>query len=66
MQLTEDSTQSFIFKVWVEPEGDQAKWRGHVTHVPSGMRRHVTTLSGLVAFVTPYLVEMGLDASAAD
>ena len=62
MDLHEFTTHSFIVKFWLEEmvEGaDQATWRGHITHVPSGERRYFSRLDEIPAFVAPYLEDMG-------
>jgi hypothetical protein len=56
--VDERDTQSFIVKVWLEEtveESGRARWRGHVTHVKSGNRRYLDNLSGIAAFIRPYL-----------
>lgn len=51
---------SFIVKIWLEEspeeagEVDEATWRGHVTHVPSGQRRYFERLQDVVAFIRTY------------
>lgn len=55
---------SFIVKIWLEPPGDETKatkWRGHVTHVPSGRRVYITDLDEIRKFIAFYLVEMDAD-----
>ena len=54
--------QSFIVKVWLEPpekDGGQARWRGHITHVPTGERKYVDDLDGITAFIAKHLQQMG-------
>jgi hypothetical protein len=53
---------SFIIKIWPEsPEkGKQAKWRGHITHVPSQERRYLKSLKDITDFVNKYLQYMGV------
>jgi hypothetical protein len=61
--VEEPRIHSFIIKVWLEEtvaEGGKAKWRGHITHVLSGERRYLQTLSGVSAFIMPYLNRMGI------
>lgn len=61
--MQEPDTQSFVVKVWLEEtveEAGRAKWRGHVTHVTSGERRYLESLSGVVDFITPYLERWGV------
>ena len=55
--------QSFIIKIWLEDtldEADEATWRGHITHVPSGERSYLKSLADIGHFVTRYLVAMGV------
>ena len=53
-------TQSFVIKVWIdEPDEDcRMKWRGRITHVPSGDNRYVTDLAEIISFITAYLQKM--------
>ena len=55
--------QSFIIKIWLEDtldEADEATWRGHITHVPSGERRYLKSLADIGYFVARYLAAMGV------
>jgi hypothetical protein len=57
----EPNTHSFIVKIWLEEtteETEEARWRGHVTHVPSGERRYVKDLSEVTAVLASYLQSM--------
>ena len=59
----EPSTNSFIVKIWVEEtaeEGGVARWRGHITHVPSGQRRYFEDLDDLPLFMAQYLEKMNV------
>jgi hypothetical protein len=61
--MQEPDTQSFVVKVWLEEtveEEGRAKWRGHVTHVTSGERRYLESLSGIADFIMPYLERWGV------
>ncbi len=63
MDLIELNTNSFIVKIWLEEPAENhqmGKWRGHITHVPSGERRYLKSLGEIVAFIVPYLVSMGV------
>ena len=63
MDLFEFNTHSFIVKIWLEEPAEsngKGKWRGHITHVPSGERRYLQSLGGIAAFIVPYLVSMGV------
>jgi hypothetical protein len=69
MNLYERNTCSFIVKVWVEGNDDDAGvalWRGHITHVLSGKRQYFEDLTTIYSFITPYLEEIGvaIDQSA--
>jgi len=59
----EAETHSFIIKIWLEErteETGRARWRGHITHVPSGVRTYVRTLDDVAAVIHPYLEKMGV------
>lgn len=60
----EANTHSFIVKIWLEetPQGaGSAQWRGHITHVPTGRRRHLKDLNDAALFLIPYLEAMNAD-----
>lgn len=59
MDLFESATHSFVIKIWLE-DGDQLRWRGHITHVPSGERRYVEDMGEIRDFILPYLEQMGV------
>lgn len=57
----EQNTHSFVVKIWLEETAEEtglARWRGHVTHVPSGEGRYVKDLSEVTAFLASYLKSM--------
>jgi hypothetical protein len=63
LDFLEPYAHSFIVKVWLEEtveEARQAKWRGHITHVPDGKRRYLQDLHEITAFIAPYLQGMGV------
>lgn len=63
MDLSEANVHSFVVRIWLEEEESEiqeAIWRGHVTHVPSGERRYIKRLSELNTFIIPYLEAMGV------
>jgi len=67
LDLIEFNTHSFIIKIWLEEPADdlhKGRWRGHITHVPSGERRYLQNLREIVAFIVPYLVSMGVRLEA--
>jgi hypothetical protein len=57
MSTPEIEGLSFIIRIWfesIEVDGT-VRWRGHITHVPSGNRLHLQDLAGIVPFIAPYL-----------
>jgi hypothetical protein len=67
LDLIEFNTHSFVIKIWLEEPADElhkGRWRGHITHVPSGERRYLQNLKEIVAFIVPYLVSMGVRLEA--
>ena len=63
MDVFEFTTHSFIVKIWIEElaqEQTRATWRGHITHVPDGKRRYVSSLHEINDFIALYLEEMGI------
>lgn len=62
MSPDETRIHSFILKLWLEtsPEETRRRWRGYITHVPSGERRYVQTLAQVNDFVESYLDELGV------
>lgn len=48
---------SFIVKLWLEDAGEanQVIWHGYITHVPSGARRYLKTLSDITDFIEQYI-----------
>lgn len=63
MDQLEFNTHSFVVKIWREgadEDQEESQWRGHITHVPSGERRYLKGLNGIVAFIVPYLASMGV------
>jgi len=53
----ESVTHSFVVKIWLE-DGDQTRWRGHITHIPDGERRYVEELADVIDFIAPYVEGM--------
>ena len=54
--------RSFVVKVWAEeaenPLCDDS-WRGYVTHVESGKRLYLRSLTQLPRFIAPHVVDIG-------
>jgi hypothetical protein len=62
-KVEQPDTHSFVVKVYLEEtveEVGRVRWRGRVTHVTSGERRYFENLSGIVAFIEPYLERWGV------
>jgi hypothetical protein len=62
MNQLEESPHSFIVKIRPEgtDEAGRATWHGYITHVPSGERRYLRDPGEVIAFMRPYLEEMGV------
>jgi hypothetical protein len=61
MDTSESKVHSFIVKIWLEEVGDETEnafWRGHITHVPSGERRYLKGLSDISDFIERYLAAL--------
>jgi hypothetical protein len=59
--------QSFVVKIWLEEDAQtdrSARWRGSITHVPSGNRRYFQDLDEIRTTISPYLEAMGVDMTA--
>ena len=66
MDSPKNSTHSFIIRIWLEEtaaDAESAKWRGSITHVPSGKRRYFEKMKDIKPFISPYLLQMGVDSS---
>ncbi len=53
--------QSFIIKLWLEgplDESSEERWRGRITHVPSGTRRYLRSLDDVLIFIRSHLDSM--------
>jgi hypothetical protein len=62
MDVREGATLSFVIRIWIEessPAPGNVRWRGHITHVPSGRRRYLQALPEIVAFIAPYVEQTG-------
>jgi hypothetical protein len=61
--LVEFNTHSYVIKIWLEvtpTETKRTSWRGHITHIPSGERRYVTSLFSILTFIIRYLKTIGV------
>jgi hypothetical protein len=67
MTLYDGSVLSFVIRLErIEIDDEAARWRGHITHIPSGRRRYFQELSIITSFILPYLDEMGVSARDVD
>lgn len=60
------NTLIFVVRIWPEDlaaRGRRTVWRGHITHVPSGDRRHFESLDQPARFISSYLAERGWGAT---
>lgn len=57
MDFAESTPHSFIVKLWLEDEGKGGHkvWRGYITHVPTGARRYLKSLTDVTDFIREYL-----------
>jgi hypothetical protein len=56
------NTHSFVVRIWpkrVEGVGEDASWRGSITHVEAGERRYLEDLIEVPRFIAPYIIEAG-------
>ena len=63
MDFFETTTYAFIVRIWLEETtlvSGHAKWRGHITHVPSGNRQYFESLDEINTFIRPYLEGIGV------
>jgi hypothetical protein len=61
MKELEEKINSFILKIWIEDRAEeygQQFWRGHITHVPSGERVHISELEDITAYFKRFLKNM--------
>lgn len=59
----ESESHSFVIRIWVEETVEKTgrvSWRGHITHVGDGKRRHFQNLDDLIEFIAEYLHSMGI------
>lgn len=55
-------THSFVVRVWpkrVENAEGDASWRGSITHVETGERMYLESLTEIPGVIAPYVVETG-------
>ena len=54
----EATVHSFIIKLWLEDDeghGKRTAWHGYITHVPTGARRYLQSLSDVTEFIKQHL-----------
>ena len=68
MTMPDLNMHSFVVRIWLEEpvcDGKGARWRGHVTHVPSEEKRYIERLIDLDTFIGSYLKTMGVSTEYA-
>jgi hypothetical protein len=66
MDAGEATVHSFIVKLWLEGDdgqGQRIAWHGYITHVPTGARRYLQSLSDVTEFIKQHLDENDAQAS---
>src|SRR5262245_1921250 len=61
-------THSFIIKIWAEERAEgsgRVLWRGHITHVPSGVRVYLRSLADVPAVIGRYVDRLGVRVGVA-
>lgn len=54
--------ESFIIGFWVDESSEEnapARWRGQITHVPSGKMVYLQSFDGILNFILPFLEALG-------
>jgi hypothetical protein len=65
MALSDTGFEAFIVRIWLEETAEEAGhvlWRGHVTHVASGVRRALSNLEEIAGFIAAYIDGTGVAA----
>ena len=67
MDFVGSTLHSFIIKLWLEDQGKdkQTVLHGHITHVPSGARRYLKSMSDITTFIREF-VEPGEIGAASE
>ena len=58
MELHEATIHSFIIRLWLEETAEETgpvKWRGYITHIPSGKQLYLKSLDEISHFIQAYL-----------
>ena len=67
MASIQEKDQTFIVRLWIEPDGGDntvSQWRGVIENVQNGNRRYLRDLDQITAFIAPYLERMGVAISS--
>lgn len=62
MDVGEATVHSFIIKLWLEDDesqGQRTAWHGYITHVPTGARRYLQSLSDVTEFIKQHVDDNG-------
>ncbi len=64
MRNRETPIHSFTIRLWLEERQtkevthpNNARWRGHITHIPTRFRRYFEDLDDIKPFISSYLSE---------
>lgn len=63
MTSTEKKREVFVIRIWRERRELQEippEWRGEIECIGSGERRYLKSLDEIIAFIAPYLEQMGV------
>jgi hypothetical protein len=64
IESIDTTSHPFVIRIWLEENARGAcgaRWRGHITHVPSGERLYLKDLDDIATFVMPYLEAMDVE-----
>ena len=55
MNQFEESTESFVVKIWADETAESTQWNGQITHVTSGEGTSFQNLEKIKTFIKAYL-----------
>ena len=66
MQRYDETTESFIIRIWIEPrllQDAPTVWRGEMEHVGTQRHHFFSELETISALIQPYLAALGIDVN---
>lgn len=63
MEPHKTTIHSFIIRLWLEETAEETtpiKWRGYITHIPSGKQLYLKSLDEITHFIHAYLSTLGI------